>query len=240
MVGYTGTENLEVMAEAVRYNAFLAALVRAPLRRGDLVLDFGAGTGTFALPLAREGHAPICVEPDPALSTRLRGAGLKVHASLDELAPASIDYAYGLNVLEHIEDDRAVLSQLHGRLRPGGLLMLYVPAFPILFSSMDRRVGHLRRYRRRELLGKCREAGFVVQRCRHVDSLGFPAALAYRAFGDRDGGIDRRALRLYDRYVFPASRLVDRLLGGLVGKNLWLLARRPLTSGKPRTEEARS
>lgn len=236
MDGYTGTDNLEVMAEAVNYNAFLAALVRAPMRPGDRVLDFGAGTGTFALPLAATGHAPVCIETDPGLAARLRDAGLVVHASLGALPPASLDYAYSLNVLEHIEDDRGVLAQLHARLRPGGTLMLYVPAFPLLFSAMDRKVGHVRRYRRRELVEKCTAAGFVVERCRHVDSLGFFATLAYKLGGDRDGGIDRRALRLYDRIVFPVSRVLDRVVGRVFGKNLWLLATRPPTSGTPSPE----
>lgn len=233
MSSYTGTDNLEVMAEAVNYNAFLAGLVRAPMRPGDRVLDFGAGTGTFALPLAAAGHPPACVEPDPGLAARLRAAGLEVHASADALPPGGLDYAYSLNVLEHIDDDRGALARLHAALRPGGTLMLYVPAFPLLFSAMDRKVGHVRRYRRGDLQAKCREAGFVVERCRYVDSLGFFAALAYRIGGDRDGGIDRRALALYDRWVFPASRWLDRITGRGFGKNLWLLARRPLSAGTP-------
>ena len=69
-------------------------------------------------------------------------------------------------------------------------------------------------------------SGFRVADARYVDSLGFLAALAYRGLGRADGALDPRSVRLYDRLVFPASRLLDRALHRVVGKNLLLRARR--------------
>lgn len=224
---YSGTDNLEVMEEAVNYNAFVARLVTDAARPGERLLDFGAGTGTFAQRVRDAGWSPVCVEADADLCGRLRAQGFQTHASLAAVPPQGIDYAYSLNVLEHIEDDRSALAALHDVLRPGGRLGIYVPAFPVLFSAMDRKVGHFRRYRRRELMDKVAGAGFELQRCDYVDSLGFAATLANKYFGRRDGGLDRGLLRVYDRLVFPVSRLCDGLLARVVGKNLWLIARRP-------------
>jgi SAM-dependent methyltransferase len=235
MSDYTGTDNLEVMAEAVNYNAFLHAQVAARARPGDAILDFGAGIGTFARELVRRGHAVACVEPDHAQAQRLAAEGLRVVEGLDQLADASLDYAYTLNVLEHIEDDAAAVRGIAAKLRPGGRLLVYVPAFQVLYSSMDRKVGHVRRYRRDGLADVVRDAGLGNVVARYVDSLGFLAALAYRVVGNDDGTIDRRALRTYDRYVFPASRVLDRLVGRWFGKNVLLTAEKP---GQAQAQEA--
>ena len=63
--------------------------------------------------------------------------------------------------------------------------------------------------------------------CHYADSIGFAAALAYRAIGDDSGQLDERAVRLYDRFVFPASRRLDYLAREFFGKNLVMIARRP-------------
>ena len=223
---YSGVENLEVMEEAVRYNRFLHDLVRSVIEGADRVLDFGAGNGTFARKLKAEGVDPLCVEPDGGLRSRLAAGGLAVAAGIAEVASQSIDAAYSLNVLEHIDDDAAALAELRRVLRPGGRLLVYVPAFMALYSAMDRQVGHVRRYRRRPLEHLASQAGFVVDDVRYADSLGFLAALAFRAIGRRDGVITPSAVRFYDRWIFPLSRAADAASGGLVGKNLVLRARR--------------
>lgn len=222
-----GTENLEVMAEAENYNAFLLDLVRRAAPEGCRVLDFGAGSGTFAKPMAREGREVVCVEPNPVARAQLAAEGLEVHATLAGVPMWSVDGLYSLNVLEHVSDDAAALRALYDCVRPGGVFVLYVPAFQWLFTSMDRRVGHLRRYRRAELVELVTAAGFEVRRARYVDSLGVLATLVYRLMKNDDGQINRRALRLYDRLIFPLSHVVDRLIGGVVGKNLLIESRRP-------------
>lgn len=228
---YTGVENLEVMREAVRYNAWLVDLVRSHAPAGGRVLDFGAGSGTFSVPLLRAGLNLTCLEPDRGLREMLPAQGLAAVASLEELGDGAFDYVYSLNVLEHIRDDQETLRELCVKLRPGGSLLLYVPAFGILYSSMDRKVGHFRRYRRGPLTRLVRAAGFELADARYVDSLGFLAALLYRLLDRDTGDINPRQLRFYDRYVLPISLAIDRLCGGIIGKNLLLVARRRSIDG---------
>lgn len=223
---YAGTDNLEVMAEAVKYNAFLASQVASMARPGDRILDFGAGIGTFARCMAEGGHDVVCLEPDPAQAQRLRAAGLAVRESLADIDDDSLDYIYTLNVLEHIEDDQSVLAGFARKLKQGGRLLVYVPAFALLYSSMDRKVGHLRRYRRGGLLSQVAAAGFADADARYVDSLGFFATLAYKVSGNSSGGINMRMLKFYDRFLFPASRIADKVFGKAFGKNILLTARK--------------
>jgi len=76
MADYSGTENLEVMADAINYNDFLVSLIRKEVKPGDLVVDFGAGIGTFSKQVVLAGHAVHCVEPDHRQLDRILALGL--------------------------------------------------------------------------------------------------------------------------------------------------------------------
>lgn len=224
---FEAPELIEVMDEAVRYNRFLVDSLERWGRGAGRLLDFGAGNGRFCAALGERGLDVAAIEPDAGLRAQIRERGVPVARSLEALGDERFGGVYSINVLEHVEDDVGLLRALRDQLVPGGRLFLYVPAFPLLFSANDARVGHLRRYRRRPLTERVRQAGFEPTRCAHVDSIGFAAGLWYRHFGDRRGGLDPAAVRLYDRAVFPLSRALDALCFGAIGKNLLCEARRP-------------
>ncbi len=226
-IEYGGRDNLEVMQEAKNYNRFLLDLVLAAARHDELLVDFGAGSGTFSLPVAAAGYRVICVETDPVLFANLAERGLEVVSSLDLLEDNSVDYLYSLNVLEHIEDDEAIARLWFQKLRPGGQLLVYVPAFQALYSSMDRKVGHVRRYTRRMLCDRLTHAGFKVNTARYADSIGVLATLIYKTLDKGRGDVNLSMLRLYDRWVFPISHLIDHVAQLLAGKNVWARAVKP-------------
>jgi SAM-dependent methyltransferase len=216
---YTGVDNLDAMAEARNYNDFLVREILRGCEGASTVVDFGAGCGTFARMLRERGVEVTCVEPDEGMRRALESQGFECRADVEEIAEGSVDYMFSLNVLEHIEDDLGMLRVLRRRLRPGGRLYLYVPAFPVLYTSMDRKVGHFRRYKARSLSGKLRSAGFQVTEARYADSLGFFVTLLYRLIGNRRGDLNPGALKFYDRMIFPLSRMLDKFVGRVLGKN---------------------
>lgn len=216
---------IEVMDEAVRYNRYLIAELEAWAQGAGRLLDFGAGNGRFCGALQESGHAMSAVEPDGGLRAEIEARGVEARESLDAFADAApFEGVYAINLLEHIEDDVGLLRAFRERLAPGGRLFLYVPAFQLLFSANDARVGHLRRYRLGGLVDVVERAGFRVEEARYVDSIGFVAGLWYRFFGNRDGGLDVGAVKLYDRVVFPLSRGLDAVCQRFVGKNLLVRA----------------
>lgn len=221
---YTGVDNLEVMREAHNYNRFLLSTVRRYAKASARIIDFGAGTGEFALPLVALGCNVTAVEPDDLMQRRLREGGMQAVSSPRELADQSFDYVYTLNVLEHVENDVAALRELYVKLAAQGTILIYVPAFPLLYTSMDAKVGHMRRYTRRTLIAAVRAAGFDVGHVAYVDSIGFFAALLFKFVGNKDGDVSVAALKLYDRVVFPLSRALDLLVQRWFGKNLLLVA----------------
>lgn len=221
---YTGIDNLEVMQEAVNYNRYLLELVRRHAPPHARVLDFGAGSGQFAAPLSQQGMNITALEPDQLLQQRLRAQGVPVIGSTEEVPDASFDYIYTLNVLEHIEEDAAALRSLHAKLTTKGRLLIYVPAFPLLYTSMDAKVGHVRRYTRRSLMASVNTAGFRIERAAYADFIGFFATLLFKLVGNKQGDVNPDALKLYDRAVFPLSRIMDAGMQRWLGKNLLLLA----------------
>jgi SAM-dependent methyltransferase len=224
---YTGVGTLEVLTSAVKYQRFLTGLLTrasgAPAADRQ-VADFGAGLGTLACDARSLGWHVTCVELDPALRARLRADGFDAVESLDDISPQSLDFLFSYNVLEHIEDDAGVVSAFHRVLRPGAPLLIYVPAYALLYGPLDRAVGHVRRYRRKPLIELVESAGFTVQVCHYSDSIGFAAALVYRAVGS--GQLRQRGVKLYDQFVFPASRRLDYFVRRFFGKNLVLIAHR--------------
>jgi SAM-dependent methyltransferase len=222
---YSGVDNLEAMAALARnYNRFLVRQVERQCGGADRLVDFGAGTGTFSAMLRDRGRRVACVEADPTLNAQLRDQGFESHTSIEAYEPASLGAVFSLNVLEHIEDDAAVMAQVFSRLKPGGVFYVYVPAFGVLFSSMDEKVGHFRRYTKAMMLPRLRGAGFAIRRARYADSLGFAASLAFKWFGNKEGDLNPRGLVLYDRVAFPLSRALDLVAGPFAGKNLAVTA----------------
>jgi SAM-dependent methyltransferase len=129
-----------------------------------------------------------------------------------------------VNVLEHIEDDRAELALAHRALRPGGHLLVYVPALSFLYSDLDRSVGHFRRYQKKQLVGLARQSGFTVVSARYFDMLGIlPWFVVYVLLKKtiRPGDVS-----LYDRLVVPVMRSLEGIIAPPIGKNLLLIGRK--------------
>jgi SAM-dependent methyltransferase len=115
------------------------------------ILEIGCGQGAMGARLAAN-HPYLGVEPDETsfaiARSRITAAGGTVIQGTHEDAPAGATYdlVCAFEVLEHIEHDKAALTEWLKLLAPGGHLMLSVPAFQRMFGPMDRHAGHFRRY----------------------------------------------------------------------------------------------
>lgn len=226
---YSGCDNLEVMADAKNYNKFLISIITKEIAKFGAkpkVLDFGAGSGTYADMVKDKGIALDCLEPDKILAKILHKKGYTVFDYADKLKPNSYDVIYAFNVLEHIEDDFAVFTQLSKALKKNGVIVIYVPAFKSIWSPMDNLVGHYRRYRKDRLHKMAKDNKLKIVKLRYVDPLGYGAALAYKATKPKAGTISPLSLKIYDRAIFPFSRLIEPATRPIVGKNVVLVAKK--------------
>jgi SAM-dependent methyltransferase len=224
---------LELLASMPNYYAWIMEAF-APFLRGQVV-EYGAGTGTFSQLLLPLADTITLVEPSDDLVTTLRTKFRDepkvqvVSESLEQYAirmgAATADTIVMVNVLEHIEDDSQALVNLFRTLRPGGHLLIFVPALQVLMSRLDAVFGHFRRYHRKDLLQKVSKAGGEVQRCLYFDFFGvLPWFVLNKVMGAT--AFNPRIVNLHDRYVVPFSRAVERRISPPIGKNIILVARK--------------
>jgi SAM-dependent methyltransferase len=206
-----------------------------PYLRGR-VLEVGAGTGTITRKLV-ERYPEITVtalEPAENMIGNLQSYAalhprVEVHRQTlkDLVVPAGgFDAAMYLNVLEHISDDSDELVRAASALRTGGALLVFGPAHEWLYSDLDYKAGHYRRYSVKGLRSVVTAAGFDVISVRYFDVFGVaPYWFVYRALRHND--IPGSTMWMYDRLVIPTSRLLQLVLRRPpFGKNVILVARK--------------
>ena len=232
---YIGREILESHEVTLeRYNkSILSNILNSfpSLDDNSEILDFGAGVGTLAMIFMEMTNIkPITLEIDETQKAILRNRGFEVR---NELTPGkdTFDLIYTSNVLEHIVDDLAVIKELSLCLKDSASrLVIYVPAFPFLFSDLDRAVDHVRRYTKKDLKQKLESCGLEVLKCHYADSLGFFATILIKLLGWKRSinlGSDR-SIRFYDRFIFPISALLDKVvMRHILGKNVIAVSRTP-------------
>jgi hypothetical protein len=236
---YSGTQELLDNEEGLEgYNRdivkkiFRGLKIESSIHDSNFLLaDFGAGTGSMAEIFSNHFELkPLCIEIDSILSANIREKGFECQSQLSHL-PRKLSHLYSINVIEHIENDIQILAEMKDQLNDGGRIAIYVPAIPILYSDLDRNVGHYRRYTKRDLVKKLEKVGFVIDSCTYNDCIGIIANLAVRLFGYKNkmGLGSRTSLELYDRFVYPISKFLDALLFKfLIGKNLLVFAHKPI------------
>jgi SAM-dependent methyltransferase len=225
---------LEALESATNYRNWILDLA-APFLDAP-VLEVGAGRGTFTGLLA--GHGAVrAVEPSPELVRSLieRFAGddriaVTVGTADDVEAAPRYGSAVMFNVLEHIADDRGALGTLHDRLSPGGHVVLWVPAFQLLYSRFDALLGHHRRYRLHPLVDLVTACGFKVVEARYVNAPGWFSWLVGARLLDRIP-TSPTLITLFDRAVVPVVRAVERAVRPPFGQSVFVAARKPVLSG---------
>jgi SAM-dependent methyltransferase len=222
---YQGHRILEAMRYAPRYAQAIFERMRLLAPLNGQVLDFGAGDGVFVEKFEAGGVAVDCVEPDTNLRALLRAGS--VFGDISEVPIGHYDFVYSVNVLEHIASLGPTLRDVHRSMRPGGSFFVFVPAFNVLWTSLDDEVGHVQRFTQQTLGANLVAAGFRVEEMSYFDSLGFPAALMVRCLEplklfSYSGG----SVSFYDRYCVRPSLTLDKISGRWFGKNLIAIARK--------------
>jgi len=218
---YEGSE-LDLFEKARNWKAYWRAQIR-DFVRGD-VLEVGAGIGANTLTLAElDFKRWTCLEPDAALAARVTLPPGGRHRSevgtiADLHADARFDSILYIDVLEHIEDDRAEMARAAARLNPGGTVIVLSPAHPFLFTPFDAAIGHFRRYTRASL-GSAAPATLHAEKLIYLDAAGMLASAANRLLLHSAMPTERQILT-WDRMLVPVSRVIDPIFGGRLGKSV--------------------
>jgi SAM-dependent methyltransferase len=147
------------------------------------ILDGGCGTGALLAELAHRGKAyGADVAASAIEATRDRGLSGLVQCDIQQapFVPAAFDAILVCDVLEHVEDDHQAVSEAARLLKPGGLLIIALPALRVLWSAHDEALGHWRRYAAREVRRMVEAAGLRVAKLSYGLFFLFPLALVAR------------------------------------------------------------
>jgi glycosyltransferase involved in cell wall biosynthesis len=206
---------LDAFSDAPHFNRWIADTIGPHL--GRYVLEIGAGIGNLTRVLAPRKKKYIATDVDcehlERLRVRLSGrpnleiALLDVSRAEDHVPfRGRVDTVVCLNVLEHIEDDRAALRSIHETLQDGGRAIILVPEGQGLFNSLDEELGHCRRYSEDDLRRRMTEAGFAVETMLRFNRVSRPGWwLTGKVLKRRS--ISRFQLKNFDRMVWFFRRI---------------------------------
>ena len=200
---------------------------RIALPKDARILEIGCGTG-HNLPMLRQFGEVDAIEIDAearAMASRRLGKPVMAHPlpALEGVEDDAYDLVAILDVLEHIEADREALTGIARKLKPGGRILITVPAHPWMWSAHDVVNHHKRRYTRRTLKGVIAAAGLRLDMLRWFNSLLFPAAAGARLVGrlfGKEGGDDS----------LP-PRPINFLFGKIFSLERHAIGRLPMTPG---------
>ena len=225
-------KDLEAMSFALNYHRWIADEFSPYL--GSYVAEVGAGTGNFSeFVLQRGAKKLVAFEPSSNMYPLLREKFIsesRVDARNSIFSDCGgefvdcFDSVLYVNVLEHIESDCDELRTASRTIKIGGNLLIFVPALPWLYSDLDRKLGHYRRYYKKTLFDVVTAAGFETTLVKYFDLAGIIPW--YVAFVLMKKTMTGGNVSTYDRLIVPPMRLVEGLVTPPIGKNILLVAKR--------------
>jgi SAM-dependent methyltransferase len=223
---YSG-EELDVFGGAHNWKSYWVEKIRSYI--GKNVLEVGAGIGATTMALKNVPHdAWFCVEPDPLLcekilerkSTGEIASNVRIQncTALDLVGKNKFDTILYIDVLEHIENDREELEIALSLLNDGGVIIILSPAHNYLYSQFDKKIGHHRRYNKKEL-SKIIPSGMLIKQMLYMDSVGFFASLANKIILKQSDPTAAQ-VGVWDKVMVPLSRMIDPIILNLAGKSI--------------------
>lgn len=223
---YIGDE-LSLFENAKNWKSYWSSFL-LPYLKGD-VLEVGAGLGGTTQVLTTQPVASwTCLEPDAALVEELKNkinSGLigdhtkVITGVLSDIEPDRLfDCIMYIDVIEHIEGDKAELENASQHLKPGGTLFVLVPAHQWLYSPFDKAIGHYRRYNK-AMLRNAGPANLQLNKLKYLDGVGLSASIVNKFFL-KQSLPTKSQIRFWDSTIVPLSRIVDPLTAHLMGKTV--------------------
>jgi SAM-dependent methyltransferase len=224
------SEVLEGLATAVNHRRWFVELALPYL--GEDPIEIGSGLGDYALEWADRMPRFTATEADPERLVRLKERMVD-HPAVnvrEMLLPTedtgTYSAAVSYNVLEHIEDHVGALKSIKQLIRPGGKIVLIVPAFMFAMSPVDVATGHVRRYTKKTMRAALEDAGLVVEKLHYANALGligYYMATSVFKLAPKEGAM----VKIYDRLVLPVTKFAESLMRPPFGQSVFAVARVP-------------
>jgi SAM-dependent methyltransferase len=215
-----GFSTLDTIASADKFNRWMYSVI-SPFCKGE-ILEIGGGIGNISIQCLLDGKYLTVTELKDEYCSILRHKlssepGLRQVLTLDIVDPDfdkkfnhlyhRFDTVFALNVIEHIQNRGLALENCRKLLKPGGRIIILVPAFGFLFNQFDDSLGHYLRFTRKTLNLLMRERGFEIQHTRYFNFMGI---LGWWFSGSilKKKNIPEGQMKLYNQLV-PVFRIID-------------------------------
>lgn len=220
---------LESMSQAIWYNRW--TLNKFTEYLNGRILEIGCGIGNFTTFLTQYGEVTaIDINKDYLKDAKKKVAG-KAQTGFGDIEKGKYFFKSGnfntivcINVLEHIKDDMAALKNMHRLLKPGGTLILHVPAHPFLYGSIDASIGHFRRYEIKKLIDNLQISGFEIGTAKRLNFIG---AVGWFIVGKffKDKEVKATKISIFN-LISPVFLLLENFFEPPIGTSILVIARK--------------
>ncbi len=211
---YMGVKTLEVLEGADNYNAWIASRILPHIQ--SPALEIGAGTGNISDFLSSVEDLTL-TDIDEELVKHLRGRFKGKGNITTEIFDITRKFykitnkfktIYSVNVLEHIKDDNLALKNMHRLLEHDGRVIILVPAKKRAYKTLDKHLGHYRRYEKTELSALMQQAGFELEYINYFNVVGLLSWIVRDYIGGSQAHLKKEHVKLFDAIV-PILRIVE-------------------------------
>jgi len=225
---YPGHHILETVSEMDNYHKWIIEYFRPYF--GTQILEVGSGSGTLSQLLPGSGDITLTdIDRDYVEYLKKNFSHPVVrwdvsHPQPESLPKSGFDTVFSSNVLEHVKDDTQAFKNIHTLLKPGGRLLLFVPASPAIFGELDRQLHHFRRYEKNSLREKLTNLGYRVERIEYHNFVGFFAwGLVSRVLSLKQISYSSFSAKMFDK-VFSPFLWLENSFPPPFGQNLAVVA----------------
>ncbi|MDX9883189.1 MAG: class I SAM-dependent methyltransferase [Prolixibacteraceae bacterium] len=232
-----GYSTLDAISSADQFNRWMYQTI-APFCNGH-ILEIGGGIGNISKQVLADGKTLTITELREEYCQLLRkevgpDQNLRDIVCLDIIDPqfenkymnmlGTFDTVFALNVIEHIEDDTLAIANCKKLLKPGGQLIILVPAFSFLFNSFDHSLGHFRRYTKKSIIRLFEKNNLQPV---HQQYFNFVGTLGWWGSGNllRKKTVPEGQMKLYNFFV-PLIRIIDYFTRRFVGLSVIVVGRK--------------
>lgn len=219
--------------DAHNYHNYLRSIILQHL--GKCILEIGPGYGQYTKAFCDNREVYVvdidisCIEYLRKYLPNVKSFVANLNSSnwMDSFKNIKFDSIIAMNVLEHIEDDKQAIKNIHDVLIQDGQLLIIVPAHNELFGQMDKLAGHYRRYNKKMLSNILISYGFNIEEIFYINPVGglgwFLNAKFYKPVSLSTETVNSQIL-FFDKYILPLSKLITPLFKNFFGQSLWCRA----------------
>ena len=239
MSEFEGHENLETVSNSENFNNWMYEEI-FPGLKGD-ILEIGSGQGAYSKRVIRDFPESKITLTEISTSylenlkrdfssnnVNVAKLDLNNKKDFENIGYEKFDSIFGLNVLEHVEDDIFALNQLFKMLKNDGNLIILVPCYKFLFNVIDENVGHWRRYTKKELESKLQKTNFDLQK---IFSFNFLGIIGWYINGNicKNPQINPKATKVFDK-IIPIEKHLEKIFGKKIGLSIITISKKHVTN----------